>query len=210
MRVSGRKRGSASKKIELLTKLSPLLRSAIDPERMLRSVASLLAVEIGQYCIVDFMDRSQQLRRIDIVHADQSRNARLRVLCEDTRFAAGGRLVRLLAKGGSEIASKVDGARARAVSDIVLLAGESPRSYMATTVNVGGVPIAVLTMVVTNGTRRYGTDELVMLETAAQWIGLGVENAQRRERESIVPPRYSGYPSRATEPPASGRAKSRA
>jgi GAF domain-containing protein len=199
---AGRKRGSASKRVELLAKLAPLLRAPVDVERMLRSIASLLAAEIGQYCVIDCIDRNGELRRVEIEHADASRRARLRVVCEDAAFPPTGRVVRMLAKGTSELVSKVEGARARALSDLALLRDESVKSYMAATVSCGGAPLAVVTLVVTQGTRRYGADELGMLEASAEWIGLGLENALRRETLTASRTR-SGIPPRGSEPPAS-------
>jgi GAF domain-containing protein len=208
MRSAGRKRGSASKRVEVLAKLAPLLRAPVEGERMLRSVATLLAAEIGQYCIIDGLDRNSELRRLEIEHADASRRARLRVLCEDAVFSPTGRVVRMLAKGTSEIVSSVEGgARARALSDLSLLRDETVKSYMASTVSMGGAAIAVITLVVTQGTRQYGADELAMLEAAAEWIGLGLENALRRET-LIGSGTRSGIPPRPSEPPAS-RSESR-
>jgi GAF domain-containing protein len=205
MGSTGRKRGAARKRVELFTHLARVLRAPSESERMIKSVASLLAVEIGQYCIVDFIDRSSVLRRIEIEHADPSRRARLRVICEDTMFSPTGRIVRLLAKGGSEIVPKVEGARTRALSDVILLRDEDVRSYMGTTISIAGAVMGVITLVVTQGTRRYGREDLGTLESAAEWIGLGLENAIRREREgsaSIAPPRYSGVPPRHSMPVA--------
>src|SRR5688572_4238795 len=113
--ASGRaKRGAATKRLDLLAKLRPLVRAAVEPERMIRSVTSLLAVEIGQYCIADVIDRRGGLRRLEIEHADPSRRARLRVACEDALFEPTGRVARLSANGGHEHVPRVsDAARAR-------------------------------------------------------------------------------------------------
>jgi hypothetical protein len=188
------KRGTASKQIELLSRLRPLLRAGADPERMLRSVTRLLAVEVGQYCLCDAIDREGNLRRLAIEHADPSRRTRLRVACDDTVFEANARTPRLLAKGGAELMGRVsDHTRVRGLSDIVLLPEERVRSYMAAVVDVTGSPMAVFTMVVTRTTRRYSAPELALLKDVTDWVGLGLENALRRELE----PRASVVPSEA-------------
>lgn len=191
---SSAKRGAATRRLDLLAKLQPLLRAPADEERMLRSVASLLAIEIGQYCIADMVDRQGALRRVTIEHADPSRRPRLRVACEDATFEPGGRVARLVASGGSDLVARVtEGARARALTDIRLLEGDRVRSYVAATVPVDGGITAVLTLVVTNGTRRYDDTDRRFLETVAEWTGLGLENAIRREAQArtttpTVPP----------------------
>lgn len=199
------RRGAANKQLDTLASLRRLLRSPVDPERMLKSIASLLAVDVGQYCIVDVVDRRGAVRRLDIQHADASRQARLRVACHDATFPVGGRVARLLERGGSELVARVsDAARTQKLADIVLLRDEPVRSYVAATVSVSGAPMAVLTLVATHGTRRYDDDERAFLETVADWTGLGVENALRREaqpRASVAPP-PPGFAS-DDDPPAS-------
>ena len=198
MPSSRAKRGAATKRLDLFAKLRVLLRAPVDPERMLRSVTSLVAVEIGQYCIADIVDRRGALRRLEIEHADPSRRARLRVACEDAVFEPGGRVARLVASGGSEVVGRVtEGAKARALADIRLLDGDRVRSYMAAAVPVNGAPMAVLSVVVTSGTRRYDDADLECLVAIAEWTGLGLENAIRREAQAHA------TTERVTVPPSS-------
>jgi GAF domain-containing protein len=200
------KRRTASRRLDLLHRLRPLLRAHVDPERMIRSVTTLLAVEVGQYCISDLLDRRDVLRRVEIEHADPSHRARLRAVCEDTTFEEGGRVARLLARGGSELLPRVsDEARTTDLRDIVLLRDERVKSYMAVAVVASGTPIGVLTLVTTQGTRRFGKDDLALLEEIADWTGLGLENALRREAQ----PRTSLLPTADDEAPVSRRTPQR-
>jgi GAF domain-containing protein len=158
---------------------------------MLRAVASLLAVELGQYCIADIVDRHGSVRRVEIGHADASRRAALRVSCEDADPGTSGRIDRLLGSASSEIMPRVtESARNKNLADLVTLPAEVIRSYMAASISVAGSPMAVLSLVVVSGTRRYDEEDLAFLVAVADWIGLGLENALRRELE----PRASGLP----------------
>lgn len=77
------------------------------------------------------------------------------------------------------------------LADIVLLHGERFRSYMAAPVSVSGAPMAVLTMVTTRVGCTFGAGDLAFLALVADWTGLGLENALRRElqpRASVGPP----------------------
>ena len=225
MPSSRAKRGAATKRLDLLAKLRPLVRAAVEPERMIRSVTSLLAVEVGQYCIADVRDvrgRNGGLARLEIEHADPSRRARLRVACEDAVFEANGRVARLMANGGHECVARVsDAARARSFGDIQLLDGEKTRSYMAVAVQANGSVVAVLTLVVAHGTRRYDEADLAFLVAVADWLGLGLENASRRDGahaskappgRTSVPPRFAEEVSTAVRrnPLAHGRERERA
>lgn len=194
MASSRAKRGAAAKCLDLLERLRPILRAPVEPERILRSVANLLAVEIGQYCILDVVDERGAIERLDIEHADSSRRARLQVACQDAKFEPGGRVARLVSSGRSELTPRVEGARARAVADIRLLEGERVRSYVAAPISVNGATIAVLTLVVTSGTRRYDENDQGFLCAVADWTGLAIENALRRAAQ----PRASTPPRRTT------------
>lgn len=197
MASSRAKRGAAGKRLDLLAKLRPLVRAPVDAERMIRSVASLLAVEVGQYCIADVVDRRGTLRRLDIEHADPSRRARLHVACEDAIFEPGGRVARLVASGTGELVARVsEAARARLLSDVQLLDGERVRSYMAAPVTVNGATMALLTLVVTNGARRYDDADHAFLCGVAEWAALGIENSLRREAQprATTPPRHVSTP----------------
>jgi GAF domain-containing protein len=186
------RRGASLKHLVTLTELRRILRAHVDPEKMLRGVAQLLAVEIGHFCLVDVVDRRGAFRRLEIQHADASLHARLRVACDDTRFSPGGRVARLFEVAGSELVARVtDGVRKGRLADITLVRDEGVKSYMAAAVVVNGAPMAVLTLVATHGTRRYDADERAFLEEVADWVGLGLENALRREaqpRTSLAPP----------------------
>ena len=192
MASSGAKRGAIAKRLDLLAKLQPLLRAPVAPERILRSVASLLAVEIGQYCIADFVGKDGTLKRLEIEHADPSRRARLLVACEDASLGPDSRVARVIAAGGRELVARVsDAVRGRALADVQLLDGERVRSYMAAAVPVNGAAMALLTLVVAHGARRYDDDDAAFLGAVADWVGLGLENALRREAQprASTPPR---------------------
>jgi GAF domain-containing protein len=93
-----------------------------------------------------------------------------------------------------------DAARARSFGDIQLLDGEKARSYMAATVQANGTVVAVLTMVVAHGTRRYDDADLAFLVAVADWLGLGLENAARRDaKESRAPAARASVPPRFAE-----------
>jgi len=163
---------------------------------MLRSIAALLAEEVGEYCIVDSIDRHGTLKRLAVEHPDRSRVPRLDALVVATAPGHSARAERLLASSRGEIAPKVSETFARrSLDDVVLLRGEVVRSYMAAVVTAGDAPIAVLTLVTVTGARRYRPDELAFLEQIADFTGLAVENALRREmqpKKSVAPPPLEG------------------
>jgi len=185
------KRGTTARQLGLLEGLRPVLRAEVGPERMLRSVATVLAGS-GDYCIADVIDALGHTRRAEIAHADPSRREKLRLAAHDTVHAHDGRVARLLHSGTSEIVPAVSRAvAADRLADIVLLHGERFRSYMAAAVLVSGAPMAVLTMVTTQVGRSFGADDLAFLGVVADWTGLGLENALHRElqpRASVGPP----------------------
>lgn len=198
------KRGTAARQLGLLDSLRPVLRAEVAPERMLRTVATVLAGS-GDYCIADVIDAHGGLRRVEIAHADPSRRERLRVAAQATSHGQDGRVARLLRSGSSEIVPAVSRAIAGArLADVVLLRGERFHSYMAAAVSVSGAPMAVLTMVTSHAGRVFDADDLALLGIAADWTGLGLENALRRELQ----PRASIAPLASLEPLAPRRSRS--
>jgi GAF domain-containing protein len=183
------KRGVASRRLVALEELRVILSADLTAERMLRAVAVHLATG-GDYCIADMLDRTGQLRRIEIAHADPSRRERLRVAADHTKLDPDGRVATLLGAGGAEVVPRVTRAAAARASDIVLLHGETFGSYMAVSITVSGAPMAVLTVVASQPGRHFDADELGFLRVVGEWAGLGLENAVRRElqtRASVAP-----------------------
>lgn len=188
------KRGEAAKRLDVLSRLRGLLRSRDAPDRTLRAVGGLLALELGEYCFVDVVDKNGVLQRLAIEHPDASRVVKLEVAAASMVLSPVGRAARLLGQGAGELSSRVTEAyRERALADITLLKGEAPRSYMASVVIVNDEPVAVLTLVSTHPVRRYREDERAFVDAVAEWTGLALEGPLRKEREP-----------RATLPPPSG------
>lgn len=183
------KRGPLARRFEILAQLRVLLRAEVVPERMLRSVAVMLA-QYFDFCVADIVDARGELRRVEIAHADPGRRERLRVLADETRHPPDSRVAILLTRGGSEHIARVSRAtRARLLGDLVLL-GEPIASEMAVTLVLNGAPMAVLTLLSTSPRHIITGDDLVFMKGAAEWIALGLENATRSQvgrRASVVP-----------------------
>jgi len=188
------KRGEAVKRLDVLSRLRGLLRAREAPDRTLRGVGALLALEVGDYCFVDVVDRHGVLQRLSIEHPDASRGLKLAAASEAMVLSPAGRAARLLVQRAGELTSRVTEAyREGTLADITLLKGEVPRSYMASVVVVNDEPVAVLTLVSTHPVRRYREDERGFVDAVAEWTGLALEPILRKEREP-----------RATLPPPSG------
>jgi GAF domain-containing protein len=202
------KRGVAARRLQLIGNLRGLLRSDVTGERMYRSVAALLAREMADYCIADVLSRRGVMERLVIEHADPSLRTQLQVAAEVTVLPPQGRVGRLLARGGTErIGRLTEATRTRALADVDLPRGPALRSYMAAVISVSGTPLGVLSLISTTKGRQFSEEELEFLGSIADWTGLGLENALRRElqpRATVGPPRLSmGPPRLSFGPPAS-------
>ncbi len=178
-------RGTAIRQLEALSELRHVLRSGAAPEKILGEVASIAASRIGHYCLVDTVDRRGVTTRLTIAHADAGRRVKLDVALQAARAAptVNPRVTRLIAGGKSEILPtvRVSSTRARLLADVKLLEGEEVCSYLASIVFVNGVAVAVITLVRTDVKRPFDAGDRSLLEAIADWTGLGIENAQRRE-----------------------------
>lgn len=199
------KRGMAARRLDALEQLRSALLAETTPEELLRASARVLAGAFGDYCIADMIDRRGSASRLTIAHPDESRLVKLDVAVELARraMAVNVRVERLLAVGTGELVSKVSANyRARSLADLTLLAGADVQSYMATVVCTSGSPIAVLTMARTHALKGYRDDDRAFLDGVAEWTGLAMENALRRERQ----PRASGSPPALSSRPPKSRA----
>lgn len=190
------KRGALARRFEILAHLRVLLRAEVTPERMLRSVAAMLA-QYFDFCVADIVDAQGDLRRIAIAHADPSRREQLRVLANETLHPPQGRVATLVAEGGTEhIARVTAAARARSLPDLAHL-DERIASEMAVAISVGGAPMAVLTILSTSRGRAIDANDVHFMKCVAEWTALGLENAVRRHlqpRTSVAPPPPSYAP----------------
>lgn len=199
------KRGIAARRLDALDQLRRALVIEATPEDLLRATARVLAAAFGDYCVADMIDRRGSASRLVIAHPDESRFVKLDVAVELARkeLAVNVRIERLLAIGTGEMMARVGaGYRARSLGDLLLLAGVDVQSYMASIVWTSGAPIGVLTMARAHALKRYRDDDHAFLDAAAEWTGLAMENALRRERQ----PRASGSPpALSSRPPKMGR-----
>lgn len=190
------RRGACARQLALLDPLREILRGPSDPEEMVRLVTTLLAREVGQYGIADVIDRSGSLRRLVAAHADPGRIGRVLAACD--RSDPGPRSASLFNAAAAELITDVTREESTTrLADLDFLQRERIRSYMAQPLIVDGAPYGVLTLVMTTGPRRYGPEDMDLFEVVADWTGLGLENALRREAQ----PRLSSFPP-ADQPPA--------
>jgi signal transduction histidine kinase len=167
---------------QLLAEVAGAVAWSGDPATTLPRVAALLVPRLADWCIVDVRDRVGPCRRLVIVHADPTREARAAALLgpwtPDARRAGVSRVV---GTGERQVETTADAA--------VLLPRDDPEcerlvgelgltGYVSVPLHAHARTHGALTLVAAGPHRRHDEHEVVLAETIARVAGLAVSDAR--------------------------------
>jgi PAS domain S-box-containing protein len=180
--ITERKR--AEQDAHFLADASAALAGLVDYESTLQKVARLAVPEFADWCAVDMLDESGNLRRLAVAHVDPSKVELAHEL--HRRYpadpASGQGVWNILRTGKSEIIHEIheelltsrvkDAERLRIVRELGL------KSYMGVPLSVRGRVLGVMTFIAAESGRRYDTAGLEMAEDLAHRAAVAIENAR--------------------------------
>jgi PAS domain S-box-containing protein len=182
---------AARRRVELLADASAALASSLDYETTLKTVARLTVPAIADWCAIDMIADGAQPMRLVVIHADPAMEglARELQLRYPPRVDAPHGIGRVLTTGHSELQPEVDpgdfhgmGQDARHL-EIVRELGLG--SFLCVPITTGGSVRGAISFVCKRGGRRFGPDDLAMVEALARRAALAIENA-RLYREAEI------------------------
>jgi len=165
-----------------------LLASPLSAEERLERLAHLVVPTFADFAIVDIVDDSGEIRRVEAVHADPDRAGLVRELL---RFPPVGEpeagVARAIRTGRpvsrTQLGDEQYRAMARSPDHLRVLRALHPRSDLSVPLIARGRSVGALTLVSTTSPDRYGLAEATLIEELARRAALLVENAQLYERE---------------------------
>ncbi|HET9984269.1 MAG TPA: GAF domain-containing protein [Longimicrobiales bacterium] len=187
--------------LRFLAEAGQLLSSSLDYQETLRHVAGLATRTLADYCIVDVVEETGDVQRIEAAHRDPARTPIARRFLkypprlDDERFG----VPTVLRTGKALLVPEVTDQTYRALSQdeehYRIHVELHPRSAIVVPLAVGGRVVGALTLVRTEaGAPPYSERSLRTAEALASRAALAIENARlyrvaqeaAREREELV------------------------
>jgi PAS domain S-box-containing protein len=176
-----------------LSESTRLLASSLDPDEVLRKMASLAVPEMADWCIVDMAAEDGTLERVALSHGDPEQVERARRLQDryppDPTSDRG--VFNVMRTGQSELYPEIpEQMLEQAAVDeehLALLREFGLRSAMVVPLIVRGEPIGAMSFVSGPSGRRFDQEDLNLAEELARRCATAVENSRvYRERDYIA------------------------
>jgi PAS domain S-box-containing protein len=168
---------------EALDNALGVLGVSLDYEWNLAAVTRLLVPTLADYCSVDLVDASGDVRRVSTTHVDPAKELILRELWSKYPYRHGdpgaGNVVRT---GVAQLTPHIDRdeivefARSEEQRQMMLALG--PRSFLCVPMSSRGEVFGALSLVYSDSERVYGDAELAAVEQIATRAGTAIENAR--------------------------------
>ena len=179
--VTERKRAEEAQR--LLAEAGTLLSSLHDDGATLDALARLAVPALADLCLIDMLQDDGTVVRAAAAHADRAKQAladELRHYPPDPRGLHPAMLA--LRSGRAEMTDQVDdaalAANARNAAHLELVRRLSFTSYLCIPLTARGRALGVLTLIGTDGHRRYDAADLALAEELARRAALAVDNAR--------------------------------
>lgn len=176
-----------------LADASNALATSLDAEATLRQAARLVVPRIADWCVVHMVDEDETLRRVEVAHADTSREERVKEFARryppdpanmrspTTYVIRTGQTVFLREITDEWLsAAGVDDDAITFVRDLGL------RSLLVVPLRARGRMVGAITLVTADSGRYFETDDVGLAEEFARRVALAVDNARLYDRERTI------------------------
>jgi PAS domain S-box-containing protein len=168
---------------KLLADVGEILATTLDSQQTLTNVAQLALREFGDFCVIEFADEQGELRRLDVAASDPAKagiaDALKRFPLDRSRPHLSWPILR------SKQSQIMDGASPEAIRGIAqseehrrLWEALAPTSMMGVPLLVRGQLLGALVVASCRPERRYGANDLRLLEEVGRRAALALENAR--------------------------------
>ncbi len=171
--------------LRFLAQAGELLSSSLDVDSTLTTLTGLLVPAVADWCIVDMLEPDGTIRQLAVAHRDPERMELIRELRR--RFPPDWTqphpITRVLATGQPEIASHITErtyplTAAHDPENRRILETLGLRSHIVVPLVSKGRTLGALSLISGESGRRYGDDDLALVEEIARRAAVAVENAQ--------------------------------
>ncbi|MEP6638138.1 MAG: ATP-binding protein [Chloroflexota bacterium] len=180
----GRRYRELAESQRFLAEAGQLLAGSLEYDRTIRQVADLAVPRIADWCLVDLLDATGELRPLAIAHVDPAKVSLVRRLLEeypDDPAQPRGPL-RVVRTGNPLLASDIPPEAleryARDERHAEMLRGLELCSYMCVPLRIGERTLGALALASSTPARKFGPEDLVFAETLAASAAAAIENAR--------------------------------
>lgn len=174
----------AQRRLAFLASASTLLSSSLDYEATLSRVARLAVLFLADYCVVDSLEETGELRCVGVAHADRTKESLVRQSrnCYDNAEPDSYPGLRAIQDHQTQFLPRLTAGTLErwAVNPphLELIKQLNPGSMMVVPMTATDRTLGVLTFVRTGPGREYQPDDLSLAEDLTRRAALAVENAR--------------------------------
>ena len=184
----------ARRRLALLAAAGPALSASLDYTETLERITRLLVPELADWCLLDVAEDDGSISQLAAAHADPEKEDLLTRLGEHRRFGKGdvGSTAEVLRTGQSVLIPNLPD---DTFYEQTLGSGEhlevllrlEPRSLMCVPLLARRKTMGAITLVSSRPDRRYGEEDLALVEDLAYRCALAADNARlHRDRSEIA------------------------
>jgi len=174
----------AERRSSFLAEATTMLSSSLDYEKTLEAVALSAVPQIADWCSVDIVGESGEVRRLAVAHVDPAKVEWARELAERYPYEpdAPRGVPAVLRTGRAELYAEIPDellvASAKDEEQLRILRGLGFSAVMIVPLSAHGQTFGAITFVTAESGRHYGSEDLAFAEDLARRASLAVENAR--------------------------------
>jgi len=171
-----------------LAEASALLAASLDVAKTLQNVADLAVPRIADWCVVDLDVPDAQSMMVAVAHVDPEKRALAREWRDrwpPQRDAPSG-VFQVMRTGRAELYVDIPDALIDAIADPEqreVMRGLALRSAIVAPIRAHGRSLGAITLIYSESGRRYGPDDLAVIEQLGERAAIAITNAQLFEGE---------------------------
>jgi signal transduction histidine kinase/DNA-binding response OmpR family regulator len=186
-------RERAEQALRFLAEASSVLAESLEYEERLSNVARLAVPLVADWCVIDVLEDSGQLKRVAVAAVDPWKETHERELQQRYPFdtAAPHGAPQVLRTGQPEICSDIPDelliASARDATHLQMLRATGLKSFLSLPLEARGRVLGAITFASAESDRRYDADDLPLAEDLGRRVAVAIDNARlyRAAQDSI-------------------------
>jgi signal transduction histidine kinase/PAS domain-containing protein len=176
-------RAGSAQRWQFLANASTALGSSLDVDQVLRTIARLSVPALADWCTVDMLEPDGSVRRVAVTHADPTKRDIVDMAATYPPDPQGNHpRTMVLRSGRSLLFSDFPEESLQHIASnerhLAALRSLAYRSAMIVAIKARGRTLGALTFATAESGRRYGPDDLALVEDLAHRAALAADNAR--------------------------------